>query len=88
MNWFTKLYAWACERLYDEFAWSYDAGELAGQPGALVELAARGVGLSTGLIPRGAAAVGHEQTAVLELGFGTGELLSEMARRGACRLWA
>ncbi len=70
-----RLYRWAATRLYNEFAWAYDAvswlvslGHWAGwQKAALAHV-------------RGAR--------VLEVGFGTGDLLIEMAARGgkACGL--
>ncbi len=73
MNRLTKLYAWACERLYYEFAGSYD------RVSWLVSLgrwaAWRRVALD--YLPTVIA-----RPRVLEIGFGTGELLLEMARRG------
>ncbi|NPV06795.1 MAG: methyltransferase domain-containing protein [Anaerolineae bacterium] len=64
-----RAYLWATERLYHEFAWAYDAVS------ALVSLGRwnswRNLALEHVRGPR-----------VLELGFGTGALLVEMARRG------
>lgn len=73
MNWFTQFYAWACERLYYEFAWSYDWVSW------LVSLGAwsgwRRVALDY------VQDASHTTPLVLELGFGTGELLLDMAQR-------
>jgi len=76
MNWAVILYAWACERLYKEFAWSYDGVSWLVSLGrwaswrrmALTHLPTPDP--TTRLSPR-----------ILELGFGTGELLIEMAQR-------
>lgn len=64
-----RLYLWATHRLYNEFAWAYDAVAWmvsAGRWDRWRRLALEHV----------------EQQPVLEVGFGTGELLLEMARRG------
>lgn len=74
MDWFTKFYAWACERLYYEFAWSYDWVSW------LISLGYwsswRRVALDY------VTSAGASTPTVLELGFGTGELLREMAQQG------
>jgi len=70
---YRRLYAWACQRLYHEFAWSYDAVSWLVSGGrwsrwrrsALTYLPAR---------------VQSSHGRVLELGFGTGELLLDMTR--------
>ncbi|MBU1879401.1 MAG: class I SAM-dependent methyltransferase [Chloroflexi bacterium] len=96
LPWFARLYLWACHRLYNEFAWTYDwvswlvslghwwdwrlaalgyihppdVGSpplLAGEPLAPLREATHGQGGGS---------------RVLEVGFGTGDLLVEMARRG------
>jgi len=68
-NWIRRLYRWACHRLYNEFAWAYDGVSW------LVSLGHwwgwRRAALDYLLGPR-----------VLEVGFGTGDLLMEMARQG------
>jgi ubiquinone/menaquinone biosynthesis C-methylase UbiE len=66
---YSRLYAWACQRLYNELAWSYDAVSW------LVSLGrwARWRRLALEYM------VGER---VLEVGFGTGELLLEMAQQG------
>jgi ubiquinone/menaquinone biosynthesis C-methylase UbiE len=69
MNWLARLYVWATYRLYDELAWAYDAVSW------LVSLG-RWAGWRRMVLDH---AIGGR---VLEIGFGTGELLTEMARRG------
>jgi len=68
-NWLGRLYFWAANRLYNEFAWTYD--------------------LVSWLVSFGRwagwrrAVLGHIQgDRILEIGFGTGELLLGMSREG------
>jgi len=68
LNWVARLYLWATHRLYDEFAWAYDLVSWLvsfGQWASRREVALDHV-------------IGQR---VLEVGFGTGELLIAMARR-------
>ncbi len=69
LNWIGRLYLWACHRLYNEFAWAYDWVSW------LVSLGHwwswRKAALDYLIGPR-----------VLEVGFGTGDLLIEMAQQG------
>ena len=74
-RWPIRLYAWAAERLYYEFAWAYDAVSWL-------------VSLGHWAAWRRMALDYVDSHTVLEIGFGTGELLVEMGRRGlrACGL--
>lgn len=64
-----QIYIWACERLYHEFAWSYDAVSVLVSAGEWD-------------VWRAAALAHVKPGPVLELGFGTGALLAQMAQRG------
>ncbi|MBV7329103.1 class I SAM-dependent methyltransferase [Chloroflexi bacterium TSY] len=71
-NWLTHAYLWACQRLYDECAWSYDAISW------LVSLGRwstwRRLALEYALLERQSPA-----GPLLEIGFGTGSLLADLA---------
>jgi ubiquinone/menaquinone biosynthesis C-methylase UbiE len=70
-NWLNKSYGWACERLYHELAWFYD------NISWLVSAGRWGVWRRSalGYLPA------QDGLRVLEIGFGTGELLLELAQR-------
>ena len=77
-SWITRLYLWACQRLYYEFAWSYDLVSWLVSAGrwdtwrcaALAYLRVEG------------STQQDMDYRVLEIGFGTGELLVTMAQHG------
>jgi ubiquinone/menaquinone biosynthesis C-methylase UbiE len=69
MNWPAKLYVWATHRLYQELAWAYD-------PVSWLVSLGQWAGWRRAALDY---VVGER---ILEVGFGTGELLLEMARRG------
>jgi SAM-dependent methyltransferase len=69
VTWLARLYIWATYRLYNEFAWAYDLVSW------LVSLG-RWSGWRLSVLEQ------ISGPRVLEIGFGTGELLSEMAVRG------
>jgi ubiquinone/menaquinone biosynthesis C-methylase UbiE len=69
LTWLGRLYIWATYRLYYEFAWAYD-------------LASWIVSLGRWSGWRRSALDHVAGPRVLEIGFGTGELLLEMAARG------
>ncbi len=64
-----SAYAWACERLYHEFAWSYDGVSRLVSAGQWQAWRAVAVPLVQG-------------EDVLELGFGTGVLMQELTEQG------
>jgi ubiquinone/menaquinone biosynthesis C-methylase UbiE len=69
MRWFKRLYLWATRRLYHEFAWAYDPVSWLVSLGQWSQWREEALDHVTGI-------------RTLEIGFGTGELLLEMARRG------
>jgi ubiquinone/menaquinone biosynthesis C-methylase UbiE len=68
LPWFGRLYLWATHRLYNEFAPLYDLASWLVSAGRWGEW--RRIALDYVVGPR-----------VLEVGFGTGELLAELAQR-------
>ena len=68
-QWVIRLYLWAAHRLYNEFAPFYDLASWLVSAGKWAEWRRFALDYVAG--PR-----------VLEVGFGTGELLAELARRG------
>lgn len=66
--WFAQLYGWLTERLYNELAWIYDPVSWLVSLGAWDTIRKQSLDLLIG--PR-----------VLEIGFGTGELLLELTRQ-------
>jgi ubiquinone/menaquinone biosynthesis C-methylase UbiE len=69
MTWLARLYIWATYRLYHEFAWAYDLAAWIVSLGRWSGWRLRALDHVTG-------------DRVLEMGFGTGALLVEMAQRG------
>jgi ubiquinone/menaquinone biosynthesis C-methylase UbiE len=69
LSWVGRLYRWACHRLYNEFAWAYDWVSWLVSLGHWWGWRKAALGYLIG--PR-----------VLEVGFGTGDLLIEMTRQG------
>lgn len=67
-RWARKLYRWACQRLYSELAWLYDPVSWLVSAGRWASWRRLALPYVTG-------------PCVLEVGFGTGELLLEMANR-------
>ncbi len=70
MNLWNTLYAWACQRLYHELAPAYDLVAWLVSAGQWARWRRLALDELTG-----------DEARVLELGFGTGALLAEMARR-------
>ncbi len=68
-NLLARAYAWACEQIYHDLAWAYDAISWGVSGGAWGDWRALALEAATGRI--------------LELGFGTGELIA--AALGQCR---
>ena len=69
MTWIGKLYVWATYRLYDELAWAYDPVSWLVSLGRWSRWRLLALDQVSG-------------NRVLEMGFGTGELLLEMSGRG------
>ena len=74
MPWWMRLYRWATLRLYDELAWAYDAVAWVVSLGHWARWRREALAV---LAPE----LGY-QGRILELGFGTGVLLLDMARQG------
>ncbi len=75
--WWAWLYGWACQRLYHELAWGYDWVSLvvsAGRWSVWRQCVLRHLEADAG--------AQRPDLRILELGFGTGELLLALARRG------
>ena len=76
LTWLARLYLWATHRLYNQFAWAYDVASWVISLGQW----SRWRRMALDHVPRKGVHVTGQR--VLELGFGTGELLIEMAERG------
>lgn len=76
-SWLTRCYLWLCQRLYHELAWSYDAVSWLVSLGrwATWRRATLAYLPIETLVP-------DRNRRILEIGFGTGELLLELTRRG------
>lgn len=74
-SWFARLYLWACQRLYTELAPTYDAVSWLVSGGRWSDWRRSAL--------RYLPDASEEPLHVLELGFGTGHLLQEMARSPA-----
>lgn len=68
-----RLYLWACERLYAEFAWSYDIVSWLVSWGAWADWQATALNCIDG---------NAREQRILEIGFGTGNLLQKLAQCG------
>lgn len=75
-SWIIRLYAWLCQRLYHELAWSYDWVGRVVSAGRMAHWRRRALAHLPTVLPNG------RQPRVLEIGFGTGELLIDLARQG------
>lgn len=69
MDWFSRTYYWLAERLYNEFAWAYDPVSWLVSLGGWSTVRSWVVDFLAG-------------RRVLEIGFGTGDLLIELAELG------
>lgn len=75
-SWIIRLYAWLCQRLYHELAWTYDWVGRAVSAGRMAHWRRQALTHLPVALP------GGSRPRVLELGFGTGELLIDLARQG------
>ncbi|RIK41930.1 MAG: hypothetical protein DCC55_10375 [Chloroflexi bacterium] len=75
-SWIIRLYAWLCQRLYHELAWTYDWVGRAVSAGRMTYWRRQALAYLPAVLP------GSGEPRVLELGFGTGELLIDLARQG------
>ena len=78
LDWSARLYLWACERLYHELAWGYDLVSWLVSWGQWTHWR-RAAGQYV------YDADGRLRQHVLEIGFGTGELLAELAQAAAAQ---
>jgi SAM-dependent methyltransferase len=75
-SWIIRLYAWLCQRLYYELAWTYDWVGRVVSAGRMAYWRRRALAYLPAVSP------GGRQPRVLEIGFGTGELLIDLACQG------